>query len=175
VRIQVLTLRYSAARGGFDDGPLDELVRARHVLSVSEHFFSVDEVPHLACVVRWQEGDEGGAGTAARPTTAGRRKRPARPDPAADLDEARRAGFESLRAWRRERARTEGLPAYNVLTDRQLVAIVRARPQTLEELEGIEEVGPGKARLFGEQLLAACVHAAAETERAATARGDGGA
>jgi superfamily II DNA helicase RecQ len=174
VRIQVLTLRYHAARGGFDDGPLDELVRSRHVLSISEHFFCVDAVPHLACVVRWQEDGDGAAEQQAQPALAPSRPRRPRADPAADLDPAQRAAFEALRAWRRERARADGLPAYNVLTDRQLAAIVRARPLTPEQLAAIEEVGEGKARLFGEQLLAAWAGAAA-SERAATARGGGGA
>jgi superfamily II DNA helicase RecQ len=175
VRIQVLTLRYHAARGGFDDGPLDELVRARHVLSVSEHFFCVDEVPHLACVVRWQEDGDGADGTRPPAATPGRRKpRPARPDPAADLDAGQRADFEALRAWRRTRARAEGLPAYSLLTDRQIAAIVRARPGSVEALAEIEGVGPGKARLFGQELLGLTAPAG-PTKRAATARGDGGA
>jgi len=155
VRIQVLTLRYDAARGGFDDGPLEQLVRSHRVLSVGEHFFCVDEVPHLACVVRWQEGDEGAAPASSARTRARRAgQRRNRPDPSADLDDEQRECFERLRAWRRELAQREGLPAYNLLTDRQLVAVVRARPASLESLAAVEGVGAGKARLFGEELLA---------------------
>jgi ATP-dependent DNA helicase RecQ len=82
------------------------------------------------------------------------RVRKPRTAPGADLDPEQRALFEQLRGWRRERAEREGLPAYNLLTDRQLAALVRSRPADLERLAEVEGVGTGKARLFGAELLA---------------------
>jgi len=55
MRIKLFTFRYSASLGGFDDTPLTQFVRDKEVLAFREHFFTVNEVPHLACVVTWQE------------------------------------------------------------------------------------------------------------------------
>src|SRR5262245_25979289 len=105
MRVQVLTLRYDAARGGFDDGPLVALAERRQVLSVSEHFFRVQEVPHLACVVRWQEGP-GEPGPVAEPVPSEQvevrsRSRRRSAAPPVELPEEARPTFERLRAWRR--------------------------------------------------------------------------
>ena len=52
VRIELLTLRYSPTLGAIDDAPLQALRREHELLSLREHLFVVDEVPHLLCVVR---------------------------------------------------------------------------------------------------------------------------
>jgi len=159
MRVQVLTLRYDAARGGFDDGPLVALAERRQVLSVSEHFFRVQEVPHLACVVRWQEapGDPAPAAepapseqVEAQPRARGRRRSAT---PPLELPEEARPTFERLRAWRRERSRREGLPAFALLTDRQLAALALSRPGSAESLASVDALGSGKARWLGDELI----------------------
>ncbi len=152
MHIRVLTLRYSASRGGFDDAPLADFVRQHRVLALSEHFFTVDEVPHLACVVRWQAAEDEGAPAEVAPPR--RPPRSAAVDPRADLDPEQRQLYEQLRAWRRERATEEGLPAYSVLTNRQIAELARARPRDSVSLAAAGTLGAGKLRLFGEGILA---------------------
>lgn len=159
MRVQVLTLRYDAARGGFDDGPLVALAERRQVLSVSEHFFRVQEIPHLACVVRWQEGSQPGASapeaSAVEPASSARpRARRARSTAPVEIAEADRPAFERLRAWRRERAQREGLPAFALLTDRQLAALAASQPDSAQSRTAIEALGAGKVRWLGEDLAA---------------------
>ena len=55
MRVKLLTLRFAPSLGGFDDRPLAEFVRNREVLAVREHFFTVHELPHLACLVTYQD------------------------------------------------------------------------------------------------------------------------
>jgi hypothetical protein len=55
MRVQLFTFRYSATLGGFDDRPLAHFIRDKEVLSFREHFFCVNEVPHILCVVTWQD------------------------------------------------------------------------------------------------------------------------
>ena len=55
MRVRLLTFRFSGTLGGFDDSPLHELVRDKELLSFREHFFTVNDVPHLVCVVTYQE------------------------------------------------------------------------------------------------------------------------
>ncbi|WP_207957887.1 HRDC domain-containing protein, partial [Streptomyces sp. YIM 98790] len=64
--------------------------------------------------------------------------------------------YERLRAWRLERARELGRPAYAVFTDVTLIAIAEDVPSSTGELSRIPGVGPHKLRQFGEEVLALC-------------------
>ena len=61
--------------------------------------------------------------------------------------------FERLRAWRREKAREEGVPAYIVFADRVLYSIASEGPRTLRALSDIPGVGPAKLQAYGEEVL----------------------
>ncbi len=59
----------------------------------------------------------------------------------------------ALRAWRRERARSDGVPAYVVFPDSTLRAIARTVPASLQDLARISGVGPTKLDLYGDEVL----------------------
>lgn len=61
---------------------------------------------------------------------------------------------EALQTWRRDRARTDALPAYVVAHDATLLAIAEARPQTLAGLRRVKGMGPAKLESYGEEILA---------------------
>ena len=131
MRSRLFTFRYSSTIGGFDDTALREYVSDQDVLAFREHFFTVNEVPHLLCVVETQDAvvpirDERitEAGESRRSYRGDRRKsdRRSASDPTADLDEEERLLFQSIREWRSETARAEGVPPYVVLTNRELRA-----------------------------------------------------
>jgi DNA helicase-2/ATP-dependent DNA helicase PcrA len=60
---------------------------------------------------------------------------------------------ERLRAWRRQRARSDEVPPYVVFNDRTLEALARRRPQSRGELLAIEGIGPSKLDRYGDELL----------------------
>ena len=64
------------------------------------------------------------------------------------------AAFEALRAWRAERARTDGVPAYVVAHDAMLLAVVEAAPASLAELGQIKGMGPARLERYGAEMLA---------------------
>jgi DNA helicase-2/ATP-dependent DNA helicase PcrA len=74
-------------------------------------------------------------------------------------DDARGAGvdpgFVALRSWRRNRARTDGIPPYVVFHDRTLAEIARRRPRSPEELAAVAGVGPTKLERYAKEVLAA--------------------
>ncbi|MEO6113258.1 MAG: DNA helicase RecQ [Sphingomicrobium sp.] len=63
--------------------------------------------------------------------------------------------FEALRAWRRERARDEGVPPYVIFHDSTLRGVAAAKPSTLSALSKIEGIGDTKLTRHGESLLEA--------------------
>jgi DNA helicase-2/ATP-dependent DNA helicase PcrA len=60
----------------------------------------------------------------------------------------------ALRAWRLERARTDGVPAYVIFHDKTLAEIELVRPSTIDELAGVAGVGPSKLERYGNELIA---------------------
>jgi ATP-dependent DNA helicase RecQ len=62
--------------------------------------------------------------------------------------------FESLRNWRREKARELDVPAFVVLSDRSLRHLADVRPTTADQLKDIYGLGEVKIEKFGTELLA---------------------
>jgi ATP-dependent DNA helicase UvrD/PcrA len=60
---------------------------------------------------------------------------------------------EQLRAWRLERARTDGVPPYVVFHDSVLHAIADAAPRSLGELSQVVGVGPAKLERYGPAVI----------------------
>jgi ATP-dependent DNA helicase RecQ len=63
--------------------------------------------------------------------------------------------FEALRAWRRVRAKEQGVPPYVIFHDSTLRAVAARKPASLAELSVIEGIGNTKLERHGESLLAA--------------------
>jgi DNA helicase-2/ATP-dependent DNA helicase PcrA len=65
---------------------------------------------------------------------------------------AGRAG-EALRAWRLQRSRADGVPAFVVLSDKHLDGIAERHPTTMAELRACPGIGPAKLESYGEEIL----------------------
>ena len=74
-----------------------------------------------------------------------------RPDP-----QAIAAVVAELKAWRRQQAAQEEVPAFCVFADKTLELIAAAQPASLEELAAVPGVGPAKLERYGEAVLARC-------------------
>jgi DNA helicase-2/ATP-dependent DNA helicase PcrA len=62
--------------------------------------------------------------------------------------------LEALRAWRRERARSDAVPAYVVANDRTLDEIATLLPAKLDDLLQVNGIGPTKLERYGDEILA---------------------
>jgi DNA helicase-2/ATP-dependent DNA helicase PcrA len=63
-------------------------------------------------------------------------------------------GAERLRAWRSERARSSGKPAYTVFDDRTLSALAARLPTSEAGLASVPGIGPVKLESYGPELAA---------------------
>jgi DNA helicase-2/ATP-dependent DNA helicase PcrA len=63
---------------------------------------------------------------------------------------------DALRAWRKERARTDSIPAYVVMHDKTLDRIAEVRPSSLEELIAVPGMGPTKCERYGDEIIQLC-------------------
>ncbi len=73
--------------------------------------------------------------------------------PAVNLPPEAETLFTALRGWRAGIAREHGVPAYVIFHDATLREIALARPESLEDLEGINGVGARKLESYGEDIL----------------------
>lgn len=160
MQARVLTLRYSTAFGGFDDTELERLTAEHDLLELRDHALSVAGEPCLVLIATWQERTTSTEPTpvdAPRQAPEESRGNGAR-RPVADvlqgLDDAQRAQFDSFRAWRAATAQDEGVPPYVILTNRQLVEVVRQRPDSRAALGRIDGLGEKKLARYGDALLA---------------------
>ena len=78
----------------------------------------------------------------------------AAPKPGASLSGDDATRFEALRAWRTQRCKADGVPAYVVAGDSTLAAIARKVPTTMFELSTISGIGPAKLERYGDEILA---------------------
>lgn len=62
--------------------------------------------------------------------------------------------LEALKAWRLDRAKERGVPAYVVFTDATLIAIAEQRPGSVTDLLKIRGIGRTKADTYGAAVLA---------------------
>ena len=64
--------------------------------------------------------------------------------------------WQALRAWRKQRAHEDNVPAYVIFPDRTLQEIVAAPPQHASDLAEIYGVGEAKAAKYGAAVLHIC-------------------
>jgi len=65
--------------------------------------------------------------------------------------------LQALKDWRREQARSQGVPPYVVFHDRTLIELASRRPLDLASLAGVTGVGKAKLASYGEAVLALLV------------------
>ena len=63
------------------------------------------------------------------------------------------AAGAALRAWRLERSRADGVPAFVVLSDKHLHGIAERHPTSLAELRACPGIGPAKLESYGDEIL----------------------
>jgi DNA helicase-2/ATP-dependent DNA helicase PcrA len=71
-----------------------------------------------------------------------------------DVPEPDDALFRALKDWRRDLARARGVPAYVVFRDATLVELASVRPASRSSLLDVTGIGPTKAELYGDDVIA---------------------
>ena len=153
--VRVITLRFEPVIGSFDDAPLREFLKDKEVLSIRDYFFVKNEVPYLTVLVTYYPHRSETASPAV--------PRNHQSDGASWrtlVTEAELPLFNTLRDWRAERSKRDGVPPYVIGTNRQFAAMVKTRPQSLSKLAEIEGFGKAKLEKYGEEILALLARAA---------------
>ncbi len=59
-----------------------------------------------------------------------------------------------MREWRTQRANADSVPAYVVLSNRQLDGVAAAMPADARELLACDGIGPARMEKYGDEILA---------------------
>jgi len=142
--IEIITLPFSDDIQGFDPAPLESLYRRADVLELTPRFFTRHGRPYWTILARVK--------LRPAPEERARGEQSVRwTEKVAPQDHGL---FQGLREWRARIADVRGVPAYVVLTNRQLAEICTARPGTLAALGTIAGVGPSRLKKYGRDVLA---------------------
>ena len=135
--IRIFTLSFDPVLGRFDDTGLQEYIKDKEVLTVTDHFFVKEAMPYLVLVVtcRLMHMEIPSAVSPESKKKESWRNL---------LDDKDLPLFETLRSWRKERSKADGVPPYVICTNRQLAEITTARPQSLEKIGDINGIGKAK-------------------------------
>ena len=162
--VRIITLRFDDVLGGFDDTPVQELIKDKAVLAIREYFFVKNTTPYLTLVVTYDLAETPAPAPSAPKSQAVRWH---------DLlDPADRPLFNTLRDWRRERSKQDGVPPYVICTDRTLALVTQQRPQSLTKLGEVPGFGPAKIKKYGAELLGLVQHSPAAPESPPDSRAD---
>jgi ATP-dependent DNA helicase RecQ len=134
----------------FDESPLQEFIKDKEVLSVENHFFIKNDSPYLAVIINYKPLPMAQSINQATSSKSGKRDEAWREL----IDEKDVPLFNTLRIWRAERSKKEGLPSYIICNNQHLADIVNARPQTLAALGRIQGFGNAKLEKYGQDILA---------------------
>lgn len=151
MQVRVLTLPFSTALRAFDENELTLLQQTHELMSCREVYVSHQNQLFLTCVLECHP-------RSCLPTQPATGPVPALPKPSTLPPPARsveqQEAFERIRAWRKARAESEGVPPYVLLTNRELSAIIDLMPKTREALGRVEGIGLAKLRRYGADILA---------------------
>jgi DNA topoisomerase-3 len=92
----------------------------------------------------------------------GKRRRKASRTPAVELPSSgpSAALVATLRAWRLAEAKKKRVPAFRVLTNRALIAIAQARPESVRALGEVPGIGPKLLKSYSSALVTLCTRGA---------------
>ncbi|MBU0754154.1 MAG: HRDC domain-containing protein [Planctomycetes bacterium] len=138
-----LTLKYDPQEGHIDDASFQAFARNKEILSVKDHFYLYRELPHLTLCISWRMPEAGGKKSA--PSNEAWRSMLKTP-----RDEEL---FDRLRRWRADKARKEGVPAYAILTNKQLAEMAAMKPASKAALGQVKGFGPARVDRFGTEIL----------------------
>ena len=161
--------------GALDSSEMDQALEGCEVLHVWEHFVPAERVwlvmvGYRVAATRRERGERERfrprhTRTYVPSAEQGAQEARASDQLASRLDPQERAAYESLRAWRLALAQARKIGPHLILSNAQLVELVKRRPSTLNALGETKGIGEGKLKDFGQGLIHAIEEAWSNAQR----------
>ena len=151
IQVKVFTMPFNFQLGIFDEEEFSNFVKDKELVSVNDYFFQRNEIFYLTLVVKYKP--------LSSPMVLASKEKKAQNKTRGHeewrklLDDNSMPLFNTLRQWRNERSKKEGVPPYIILNNKQLAEVCQRRPQSGYDLMKIEGIGKAKAEKYGEDIL----------------------
>lgn len=137
---RIFTLPFDEVTEGFPDEIITQFCLNKKVLSYTPHFFQKEGKAYWSIALEYEIVVKG------------------KDNKLRQLDEEQQLLFNRLREWRSEQAKKEGLPAYLMATNAQLIQMVQLKCRTLESFKPIKGFGLKRMEKYGKPLLRIIIH-----------------
>lgn len=150
IQVKVFTMPFNFQLGIFDDEEFNNFAKDKELVSVNDYLFQRDEVPYLTLVVKYKMLPSSMVLTAREKVQS---KTRGNEEWRKLLDDNSMPLFNTLRQWRSEKSKKEGVPPYIILNNKQLAEVCQRRPQSKYDLMKVEGIGKAKAEKYGKDIL----------------------
>lgn len=148
--IKIFTLPFNPQLGVFDDEELNNFTKDKELISVSDYFFQRNETFYLTLVVKYRQTAPFAVSTLREKI---QERSPGNEEWRKLLNDESMPLFNTLRQWRSEKSKKEGVPPYIILNNKQLAEVCRKRPQSKYDLMKIDGIGKAKVEKYGDDIL----------------------
>ena len=151
MQVKIFTIPFNSQMGIFGDEEFNDFSKDKELLSVSDYLFHRDEIPYLTLVVKYKQASS----ASSNPVFTGKAldKNKNKEEWRKLLNDDTMPLFNTLRQWRSEKSKKDGVPPYVILNNKQLAEICQKRPQSKYDLMKVEGVGMAKAEKYGDDIL----------------------
>jgi len=145
---KVITTPFDPITGTFKSNAFNEFIADKEVTFFQPQFFNRGDKFYWSVFIQYQhlEGSDKGKFNLKENSEA-------KKEILKELTEEQFTLFKSLKGWRMEKAKQEGIPPFIVLKDEQLIEIIKTKPESLESLKNINGIGDKKAQKYGQEIL----------------------
>jgi superfamily II DNA helicase RecQ len=134
--LRIFTLPFDPGTEGFPDEVVRDFCLNKKVHSVQTQFFLHEGRPFWSVAVQYDVLLQ------------------AEQEKAPELDEVQRQLYLRLKAWRKQQGDKEGVPAFILASNQQLITMVRLKTQSLEMLKRVKGFGAKRIQKHGKQIVA---------------------
>jgi ribonuclease D len=128
MKIKIITLKFDTEQGEFDQTKLNKFVDENQINTLKEEFFEQNGDKYWSILLYYEKAK-------------------------VSLNDDDKKLYDFIRNWRSEKAKEKGMPVYIILTNEQIVQIVRLKPVTKEELRKVRGFSDNKVKEFGEEII----------------------
>jgi len=132
--VRILTVHYDPARGLFEDEVVAEFIQNKRIIEMTPQFFMLNGKPHWTLYINYEVD------------------LPEVIKNADGLSHEEQLLLKRLTEWRKETADEINLPPFIIASNKQLVSIVKLKPQTNESLKMVHGFGSKKVQKYGKSI-----------------------
>lgn len=132
---RLMLVRFNRDSGEFEDQEFNRFCREYNIVRIEKEFINIEGNIYYSFFIEYQD----------------RRGKQNKPD-LESLNDKERAQYERLREWRNDIASSEGIPAYILMYNSQLIDIVKRQPSSIGDFSSIKGM-QAKAGKYGEAII----------------------